>query len=145
LQSSEVVFVYGADTESPKYHFQHYRTDLYPSPRVHFRGPGQEVWRLAGGSPIAGRELAEPVQDGASWDWAEPPYAYLHWWEYVGTVTVPAGTFAECWAVRTANYDSVYCPGVGLAAETIQTSDATGAPTGNGCSAELVSTNFDFR
>lgn len=63
----------------------------------------QGAWRLS---------LDEPVVDGHTW--SDDFFDYV--WADTGTVTVPAGTFADCWSARkVVTYPSytVFCRGVG--------------------------------
>ncbi|MFO0726686.1 MAG: hypothetical protein U1E65_23060 [Myxococcota bacterium] len=56
--------------------------------------------------------LDAPVAEGHSWT----DGALQYHWSNTGTVTVPAGTFRDCWSVVTeAAYDShtIFCRGVG--------------------------------
>lgn len=58
------------------------------------------------------RNVAAPVQEGATWAFA-PGYTLK--WSSVGAVTVPAGTFTNCWRRSIAEYEGsiTFCPGVG--------------------------------
>lgn len=52
--------------------------------------------------------------DGHSWP-SFPDYTFT-WQRVAGTVTVPAGTFRDCWTVhssQTGNVFTTYCRGVG--------------------------------
>ena len=59
--------------------------------------------------------LDTPVEDGYSWDtlWASDTYSYT--WREAGAVTVPAGTFSDCWDRVDQATDEyyTYCRGVG--------------------------------
>lgn len=61
-------------------------------------------------------ELATPLQEGTNWDGVVgESFTYTS----VPTITVPAGTFTDCWertvvqALGTRN-NNTYCPGVGI-------------------------------
>jgi hypothetical protein len=58
------------------------------------------------------RNVAAPVQEGATWAFA-PGYTLK--WSSVGAVTVPAGTFTNCWRRTILEYEGgiTFCPGVG--------------------------------
>ena len=59
--------------------------------------------------------LDEPVEDGAVWETALDGNPYSYTWESVGSVTVPAGTFDDCWKrvdMNTQQY-LTYCRGIG--------------------------------
>jgi hypothetical protein len=82
--------------------------------------------------------LAPPVQDGASWACFDAGQCT---WKSAGTVTVPAGTFSECWTVTVdlggADVrERTYCRGVGHVTSHYKALD------GNGYDAKLVSTSF---
>jgi hypothetical protein len=86
------------------------------------------AWQLA---------LDTPVAEGHSW----PFFDGTRTWHSVGTVTVAAGTFTDCWdvdqqgaGVTTASF--TYCRGVGLVRLHGQ------SQTGDGSDAALVSTSF---
>jgi hypothetical protein len=57
--------------------------------------------------------IALPLQDGFSWDYFNTSFT----WEDAGSVTVPAGTFDDCWTARqNVSYDAflTYCRGIGM-------------------------------
>jgi hypothetical protein len=65
--------------------------------------------------------LKAPVVTGAMWD-SLPPYRFE--WRFLGSVTVAAGTFRDCWlrkSLNTALLDTVYCPGIGRVSMTSAT------------------------
>ena len=80
--------------------------------------------------------LDVPVQDGHTWT-STGPVSYT--WRDHGTVTVPAGTFDDCWK-RDQNVSytayTIYCRGVGA------TVDYSEDLAGNGWHAQLTATNF---
>ena len=56
--------------------------------------------------------LDEPVEEGHSWAYFNTSFV----WRSEGTVTVPAGTFEDCWStVQEVSYEAytTYCRGVG--------------------------------
>lgn len=76
--------------------------------------------------------IHSPVEDGESWPTGAPTYT---WAEVTESLTVPAGTFDDCWE-RVAPPDIAtltYCRGVGL---------VVGVHTSNNWRLELVSKNF---
>ena len=79
--------------------------------------------------------LGTPVQEGQTWMEGSDSYT----WHSVGTVTVPAGTFDDCWSatlnVPTSTY-ALFCRGVGPV--RWYTKDAQG----NGYDAQLSAKNF---
>ena len=63
---------------------------------------GADMWIVA---------LEEPVEEGMMW--SDPVIPNLSFaWTYLGQVTVPAGTFDDCWR-RTGTTQVDYCRGVG--------------------------------
>lgn len=56
------------------------------------------------------RVIDEPLQEGHSWDSLDDT---TFTWQYAGTVTVPAGTFDDCWTRLGDPNDATFCPGVG--------------------------------
>jgi hypothetical protein len=79
--------------------------------------------------------LASPVQDGLTWSRGAESFT----WHSVAPVTVPAGTFDDCWsATQNVTYAAfaVFCRGVGPV--RWYTKDAEG----NGYDAELTGKNF---
>jgi Cys-rich repeat protein len=78
-------------------------------------GLGDEVLRwvepLAQWQPL----LAEPVQDGHTWIYDNGEAVYMfEWRRESGPVTVPAGTFTDCWTRVVQDVQaSTYCRGVG--------------------------------
>jgi hypothetical protein len=58
------------------------------------------------------RNVAAPVADGATWAFA-PGYTLK--WSSVGSVTVLAGTFQNCWKRSVVEFEGsiTFCPGVG--------------------------------
>lgn len=76
-----------------------------------------------------------PVSEGHNWTDGFRSYA----WEAKGSVTTPAGTFANCWSAKVdASYDSytVFCRGVGPVKWHYEDG------YGNGYEAILTSKNF---
>lgn len=74
-----------------------------------------------------------PVEEGHTWSYFNTSFT----WRNAGTVTVPAGTFDDCWtAEQNVSYSaySTYCRGVGLTRS--YSADLTGA----GWDAQLAST-----
>jgi hypothetical protein len=83
-------------------------------------------WRVA---------LDAPIEEGKSWTMGE----FTRTWHDAGQVTVPAGTFDDCWRVDQmgpAPGSFTYCRGVGLVAET------TDDGQGNGSDVKLASKSF---
>jgi hypothetical protein len=79
--------------------------------------------------------LGTPVQQGQTWSEGSEGFT----WQSVGTVTVPAGTFDDCWsATQNVAYSTyaIFCRGVGPV--RWYTKDAQG----NGYDAELSAKNF---
>jgi hypothetical protein len=79
--------------------------------------------------------LDAPVEEGHSWTNGVSVFT----WHDAGSVTVPAGSFSNCWkATETANFTAytVFCRGVGPV--HWYRKDAAG----NGIDAQLVSKNF---
>lgn len=78
--------------------------------------------------------LDAPVQAGHSWSNGVATFT----WEDAGTVTVPAGTFSDCWTARedlAADSYTTFCRGVGpVIWHTIV--------AGNGFDAQLTAKNF---
>jgi hypothetical protein len=54
-------------------------------------------------------QLAEPVTEGAQFQSIAGPTT----WHFEGTVSVPAGTFQQCWRTTSGATFVVYCPGAG--------------------------------
>jgi hypothetical protein len=54
-------------------------------------------------------QLAAPVAEGAKFQ----SISGTSTWHKEGTVTVPAGTFQNCWRSTSGNTFVIYCPGVG--------------------------------
>src|SRR5262245_26677400 len=68
-----------------------------------------------GGTFSQGVVLDTPVEEGHTWNYAPTGPQFV--WHDAGTVTVPAGTFNQCWARGYATGSEarfVYCRGVGL-------------------------------
>ena len=68
------------------------------------------------------RMLDEPVQDGYTWTTTNGAATFDMYYESVGSVTTPAGTFDDCWrVVQDVGYqqDWTYCRGVGPVASTL--------------------------
>jgi hypothetical protein len=88
---------------------------------VHYGG----AWLLA---------LDAPVQEGHSWSNGASTYS----WHFEGSVTVPAGTFEDCWTAREDSAPDSYttfCRGVGpVVWHTIE--------NGNGFDAQLTAKSF---
>ena len=65
------------------------------------------------------RSLAQPVQDGYSWMFTQN---FTLTWHAAGTVTVPAGTFQNCWDRLSMSgatlVTKTYCPDVGPVKES---------------------------
>jgi hypothetical protein len=103
------------------------------SPGFHYSVDGDNVWSHYLGEWID--SLEAPVQAGHTWT-----DGYLDYeWESKGTVTVPAGTFDECWSATTvASYTSyiLLCRGVGPVRWHFEDG------WGNGYHATLVAKNF---
>ncbi len=79
--------------------------------------------------------LASPVQEGQTWSEGSDSFT----WHSAGTVTVPAGTFGDCWsATQNVAYSAyaIFCRGVGPV--RWYTKDAQG----NGYDAQLRAKNF---
>jgi hypothetical protein len=79
--------------------------------------------------------LAAPVQEGQTWSEGSESFT----WHSAGTVTVPAGTFSECWsATQNVAYSAyaIFCRGVGPV--RWYTKDAQG----DGYDAQLSAKNF---
>lgn len=79
--------------------------------------------------------LASPVQEGQTWSQGSDSFT----WHSAGTVTVPAGTFGDCWsATQNVAYSAyaIFCRGVGPV--RWYTKDAQG----NGYDAQLGAKNF---
>lgn len=76
---------------------------------THLNVTNGEVYQYLGGWY---RNVAAPVQEGATWAFA-PGYTLR--WNSVGAVTVPAGTFSNCWRRSILEYEGsiTFCPGVG--------------------------------
>ena len=94
--------------------------------RVFVWNAGTSAWEVA---------IDAPVEEGHSWTVT----VGTRTWHDAGTVTVPAGTFTDCWRADqvgdvTGSY--TYCRGVGLVAETNQ--DAQG----NGSDVKLTKKSF---
>lgn len=70
---------------------------------------GGDVWQYLDGWY---RNVAAPVAEGASWAFA-PGFTLK--WSSAGSVTVPAGTFSNCWKRSVVEFDGsiTFCPGVG--------------------------------
>ncbi len=58
--------------------------------------------------------LKAPLQEGFTWVATE---RYTFQWSFVSDITVPAGSFQDCWARESVPPSplsrNVYCPGVG--------------------------------
>lgn len=73
--------------------------------------------------------IGTPVQAGASWTFVSTKQT----WVDAGNVTVPAGTFSNCWtAQQDAQNYATYCRGVGLV-------EQNGVNQGDGWNAQLTS------
>lgn len=60
--------------------------------------------------------LDTPIEDGHSWTFAAYDNEYTY--EDAGTITVPAGTFDNCWTrLDSLGPTSTYCPGIGKVRE----------------------------
>jgi hypothetical protein len=60
--------------------------------------------------------LALPVEEGHTWTIQNEDMWLVFTWHAAGEVTVPAGTFTDCWRREEASepgYGVTYCPGVG--------------------------------
>jgi hypothetical protein len=80
--------------------------------------------------------LDAPVEEGHTWTYSFGGAGPQFVWHDAGTVTVPAGTFTNCWArayVSQSLARFIYCRGVGL----IEVDD-----TDFGYRAVLTSKNF---
>src|SRR5262249_10186862 len=76
-----------------------------------------------------------PIQEGTTWDYFNTSYT----WEKVPSITVPAGTFSDCWkAHQNVQYTAyqIYCRGVGVVQSYSQDLG------GNGWDAQLSAKNF---
>lgn len=79
--------------------------------------------------------LDVPVQEGHSWPYFNTSYT----WESVASITVPAGTYTNCWkAHQNVTYTAyaVFCRGVGMVESVSQDL------AGNGWDAKLTAKNF---
>ncbi len=91
------------------------------SPGLLFHAVGDHVTSHDQGGGLLATTLAEPVADGATWDLipgtpSEEPVV-AQWREQTEPVTVPAGTFDDCWtSVTDIRYGGprTFCRGVGL-------------------------------
>ena len=124
----------GANAETVEGKAAIYVTSFCPSsPGFHYSVDGDNVWSHYLGDWIP--SLQAPVQQGHAWT-----DGYLDYeWESKGTVTVPAGTFDECWSATTvASYTSyiLLCRGVGPVRWHFEDG------WGNGYDATLVAKNF---
>jgi hypothetical protein len=91
---------------------------------AYLRYSGNEVLEYAG---EWARSLAEPLQEGYSWMFTGN---YQLEWHSVGTVTVAAGTFDNCWqrlvtSMGNAVGNRTYCPGVGPVKSSYTTGEAS--------------------
>jgi hypothetical protein len=85
-------------------------------------GTGDEVFLYYDGSWLP--MIALPLMEGHTWDYFNTSFT----WESAGTVTVPAGTFDDCWTARqNVSYEAftTYCRGVGTVRS--YSSDLTGS------------------
>jgi hypothetical protein len=85
------------------------------------------------------RDLDEPVMDGYSWTTTNGSATFSMTYSSAGTVTVPAGTFTDCWMVTQGvpyTQTWTYCQGVG------QVSSVMVDLSGGGISYQLLSKNF---
>ena len=59
--------------------------------------------------------LKSPVEEGCTWQTTLDVTTYTYTWHEIGTVTVPAGTFDDCWERTTEGTTQylTYCRGVG--------------------------------
>jgi hypothetical protein len=76
-----------------------------------------------------------PIQDGVTWSYFNTSYT----WQKVPSITVPAGTFADCWkANQNVSYTAyqIYCRGVGVVQSYSQDLG------GNGWDAQLSAKTF---
>jgi hypothetical protein len=83
--------------------------------------------------------LAVPLAQGASWQ--SNASVTIDWIREMSPVTVPAGTFDDCWTAHALPWESwsTYCRGVGLVRST--SGDDVGAgETGFG----IELTSYDF-
>ena len=76
---------------------------------------GEVVQRLEDAWQVV---LAAPVEPNAAWDLPYGGGTFNYSWSFEGEVTVPAGTFQNCWSRRLSPAEAspdidVYCPGVG--------------------------------
>lgn len=82
----------------------------------HYAVEGGEVLEWAQG--FWADSLAAPLEEGTSWV-TDGTSTYS--WKKAPTVTVPAGTFRDCWERTSSDalqFTKVYCPGIGLARAT---------------------------
>jgi hypothetical protein len=95
-------------------------------------GDGDQVFFYYSGDWLTALDV--PVEEGHTWDYFNTSFT----WHNAGPVTVPAGTFEDCWtATQNVAYTaySTYCRGVGLTRS--YSADLNGA----GWDAQLVSTS----
>jgi hypothetical protein len=101
---------------------------------VHFDGDRVEVWDDTTSAWLLASDT--PVEAGHTWTTGILSYV----WEQVGTTTVPAGTFDDCWAshATATGVDErfTFCRGIGLVRSEV-TSD--GSPK---VESELSGTSF---
>lgn len=86
---------------------------VYPTMDV--KKDTSELWSRVGGTsdwyrfmslpPSDGKEFVAGGVSGASFTWSSVP-----------TITVPAGTYTQCWRRKQNGYEmsEIYCPGVGM-------------------------------
>jgi hypothetical protein len=81
--------------------------------------------------------LPEPQKDGQTW--MTPSASYT--WYFEGGVTVPAGSFSDCWKAQENFIEgdsyTIYCPGVGPVRAYL-----AGGFAGSGFDAKLTSTSL---
>jgi hypothetical protein len=86
------------------------------------RSAGDTVWKPA---------LRSPAKDGASWTYTVSDKPITSTWHSIGSATVKAGTFDECWRIDSTFattkpgdvYYSVVCRGVGTVKTDIEQTD----------------------
>jgi hypothetical protein len=94
---------------------------------------GDRVWVYYGGDWILA--LDAPVQAGHTWSNGTANFT----WESAGSVTVPGGTFDDCWTAReNVGWEAftIFCRGVGPIHWHLKTA------AGNGFDAQLTEKNF---
>jgi hypothetical protein len=101
------------DSEGATFYTRTASCGSYPSMDV--KKEGNELWNRGTGTGAWYRFMVLPPEKGATFVAGGASGASFRW-DPVATITVPAGTYTDCWRRSQVGYDvaEVYCPGVGM-------------------------------